>query len=115
VKNNSILKSLVLVKTALLLGFATISLTVGDKSSTARAEDPTPAPIQGSWLTAIARINQGEANFTAVVSMPTGGVWQATVSNEQTCRCSGRTRCDPLPTVLPAGHLSPRISEMETA
>ena len=121
-KNSSILKSLVLVKTtakrtgmALLLEFATFSRTVGEKGSTARAEDTTPAPIQDSWLTAITRINQNEANFTAVVSMATGGVWQATDSNEQTCRCSGRTRCDPLPTVFLAGPLSPRIGEMETA
>ncbi len=89
-KNNSILTSLVLLKTnakrtvmALLLGFATLSLAVGSMSSTARAEDPTPAHVQGSWLTAITRINQGGANFTAVVSMAAGGVWQAMGSNDR--------------------------------
>jgi len=89
-KNKSILKSLVLVKTnakrtvmALLLGFTTFSLAVGGMSSTARAEDGTPAPIQGSWLTAITRINQAGADFTAVVSFAAGGVWQATGSNDR--------------------------------
>ena len=62
-KNNSIVKSLVLAKAnakrkvmAMLLGFATFSLAVGGMSSTAKAQDGTPAPVQGSWLTAIARI-----------------------------------------------------------
>ena len=89
-KNNSILNSLVLVKTnakrtviALLLGFATFSLAVGGLSSTARAEDGTPAPVQGSWLTAITRINQVGANFTALMSLSAGGVWQATGSNDR--------------------------------
>jgi hypothetical protein len=89
-KNKSILKSLVLVKTnakrtvmALLLGFTTFSLAVGGMSSTARAEEGTPAPIQGSWLTAITRINQAGADFTAVVSFAAGGVWQATGSNDR--------------------------------
>ena len=62
-KNNSIVKSLVLAKAnakrkvmAMLLGFATFSLAVGGMSSTAKAQDGTPAPVQGSWLTAITRI-----------------------------------------------------------
>jgi hypothetical protein len=89
-KNNSISKSLVLVKTnakrtvmALLLGFATFSLAVGGMSSTARGQDGTPAPVQGSWLTAITRINQVGANFTALMSLSAGGVWQATGSNDR--------------------------------
>jgi hypothetical protein len=89
-KNNSILNSLVLVKTnakrtvmALLLGFATFSLAVGGMSSTARAQNGTPAPVQGSWLTAITRINQVGANFTALMSLSAGGVWQATGSNDR--------------------------------
>jgi hypothetical protein len=89
-KNKSILKSLILVKTsakrtvmALLLGFATFSLAGGGMSSTARAQDGTPAPVQGSWLTAITRINQVGANFTALVSLTAGGVWQATGSNDR--------------------------------
>jgi hypothetical protein len=70
--------------TALLLGLATFSLAVGGMSSTARAEDDeTPARVQGSWLTAITRINQVGANFTAVVSLAEGGVWQATGSNDR--------------------------------
>jgi hypothetical protein len=88
-KNNSILKSLGLLKTnakrtviALLLGFVTFFLAVGGMSSTARAQG-TPAPIQGSWLTAITRINQVGADFTAVVSLAAGGVWQATGSNDR--------------------------------
>jgi hypothetical protein len=89
-KNKSILKSLVLVKTnakrtvmALLLGFVTFSLAGGGMSSTARAQDGTPAPVQGSWLTAITRINQVGANFTALMSLSAGGVWQATGSNDR--------------------------------
>jgi len=89
-KNNSIANSFVLVKTnakhtmmALLLAFATLSLAVGGLSATARAEDGTPAPVHGSWLTEITRINQRGANFTAVVSMAAGGVWQATGSNDR--------------------------------
>ena len=89
-KNNSVLKILVLAKInakrammAMLLGFATFSLAVGGMSSTASAQDRTPAPIQGSWLTAITRINQVGADFTAVVSLAAGGVWQATGSNDR--------------------------------
>jgi hypothetical protein len=89
-KNNSIWESLILVKTnakrtvmALLLGFAALSLAVGGMSSTARAEDQTPTPVLGSWLTAITRINQSGANFTALVSFAAGGVWQATGSNDR--------------------------------
>jgi hypothetical protein len=89
-KNNSIFKSLVLAKTnakrtvtALLLGFATFSVAVGGMSSTATAQDGAPAPIQGSWLTAITRINEVGADFTAVVSLAAGGVWQATGSNDR--------------------------------
>jgi hypothetical protein len=55
-KNNSILNSLVLVKTnarrkvmALLLGFATLSLAVGGMTLTASAEEATPAPVRGAW------------------------------------------------------------------
>ena len=62
-KNNSISKILVSVKTngsrkamALLLGFATLAMAVGGMSSSARADDGSPA--QGSWLTAVKRINQ---------------------------------------------------------
>jgi len=85
-KSNSISKNLVLVKRkstmmALLLGLATVSLAVGGMSSTAKAEDGAPA--QGSWLTAITRINQVGANFTALVSVSAGGVWQATGSNDR--------------------------------
>jgi hypothetical protein len=89
-KNKSILKSLVLVKTnakrtvmALLLGFATSSLAVGGLSSIARAQNGEPAPVQGTWLNAITRINQVGADFTAVVSLAAGGVWQATGSNDR--------------------------------
>jgi hypothetical protein len=88
-KNNSILTDLVLVKTnakrtvtALLLGFATFSVAVGGMNTTARAQDSMPASIQGSWLTAITRINQG-TTFTALVSLSEGGVWQATGSNDR--------------------------------
>ena len=88
-KNNSILNSLVLAKAnakrsgmALLLGFVTFSLAVGGMSSIARAQDATPAPVQGTWLNTITRINQGGATFTALVSFAGGGVWQATGSND---------------------------------
>lgn len=89
-KNNSILKSFVLVMTntkrtviALLLGFATFSLAVGGMSSTARADDRAPAPVEGSWLTEITRINQAGADFTSVVSLAAGGVWLATGANDR--------------------------------
>jgi hypothetical protein len=88
-KNNSILNSLVLAKAnakrsgmALLLGFATFSLAVGGMTSIARAEDGAFAPVQGTWLNTITRINQGGATFTAVVSFAGGGVWQATGSDD---------------------------------
>ena len=88
-KNNSILNSLVLRKSnakrtvmALSLGLATFSLAVGGMSSIARAQDAAPAPVQGTWLNTITRINQGGATFTAVVSFAGGGVWQATGSND---------------------------------
>jgi hypothetical protein len=89
-KSNSILKSLVVVKTnttrtvmALLLGFGTFSLDVGGMSSTARAEDGTPSPVQGSWLTTITRTNQVGVSFTALVSFAAGGVWQATGADDR--------------------------------
>ena len=89
-KNNSILNSLVLAKAnakrtvmSLLLGFATFSLAVGDMSSTARAQDVPSAPVQGTWLHTITRINQGGAIFTAVASFAAGGVWQATGENDR--------------------------------
>jgi hypothetical protein len=88
-KNNSILNSLVLRNSnakrtvmALSLGLATFSLAVGGMSSIARAQDAAPAPVQGTWLNTITRINQGGATFTAVVSFAGGGVWQATGSND---------------------------------
>jgi hypothetical protein len=80
VKHSSILKSLLLMKTsakhpvmALLLGFATLSMAVGGMSSTARAEDGTPTPVQGSWLTTITRTNQVGVSFTALISFAAGG------------------------------------------
>ena len=89
-KHKSISRSPVVVSTSakrtmmvLLLGFVTLSLAVGGMSSTARAQDGSPAAVQGSWLTAITRINQVGANFTALVSLSAGGVWQATGSNDR--------------------------------
>lgn len=52
-------------------------------SSIASAQDGTSAPAQGSWFTTITRINQVGANFTSLVSMTAGGVWQATGSNDR--------------------------------
>jgi len=66
---------------ALLLGFATFSLAVGGMSSTARADDG--APVQGPWITAITRINQVGQDFTALVFVSAGGVWQATGANDR--------------------------------
>jgi len=90
VKNNSILNSPVSVKTntkrpvmTLLLGAAALFLAVGGVSSTARAQDGRPTPVEGTWLNTITRINQGGATFTAVVSFAGGGVWQATGSTER--------------------------------
>jgi hypothetical protein len=88
--NNLILNSLVLVKAnakrsgmTLLLGLATFSLAVGGMSSTARAQDVPPAPVQGTWLYTITQINQGGATFTAVASFAGGGVWQATGEHDR--------------------------------
>jgi hypothetical protein len=89
-KNNSILNGLVLVKTngkcpvmTLLLGIAALFLAVSGMGSTARAQDGPPAPVQGTWLNTITRINQGGATFTAVASFAGGGVWQATGENDR--------------------------------
>ena len=87
-KNNSISKILVSVRTngsrkamALLLGLATLALAVGSMSASAKADDGSPA--QGSWLTAVKRINQTGHDFTAVVSLTAGGVWLATGSGDR--------------------------------
>jgi hypothetical protein len=89
-KRESISKILVSLKVngrrravTLLLGFATLATAVGGMSSSLRAQDGSPAAIQGTWLTAITRINQTGANFTAVVSFAAGGVWQATGANDR--------------------------------
>ena len=89
-KNNSILNSLVLAKAntkrtamALLLGFAIFSLAVGGMTLTARAEDVTPAPVQGAWLYTVTQINNGGFTFTAVASFAGGGVWQATGEHDR--------------------------------
>jgi hypothetical protein len=89
-KNTSISKSLVLAKTnadrtimTLVLSFTTLALVVGGMSTTANAQNGAPAAVQGSWLTAITRINQVGANFTALVSLSAGGVWQATGYNDR--------------------------------
>ena len=68
---------------ALLLGFATLALAVGGMSSTASAQNGAPANVQGTWLTAITRINQVGQDFTALLSFSAGGVWQATGSTER--------------------------------
>ena len=87
-KNNSISKILASVKAngsrkamALLLGFAILAMAVGGMSTSARADDGSPA--QGSWLTAVKRINQTGHDFTAVVSLTAGGVWLATGSGDR--------------------------------
>ena len=89
-KNNSILKSLVLANAnarrpvmTLMLGFAALFLAVSGMSSTARAEDATPAPVQGAWLYTITQINNGGFIFTAVASFAGGGVWQATGEHDR--------------------------------
>jgi len=90
VKNNSISKVLAPLEanvrrkvTALLLSFATLAMAVGGMSTSAKADDSSPAPAQGTWLTAITRINQVGQDFTALVSMTAGGVWLATGSNDR--------------------------------
>ena|SRR5271165_1566596 len=100
-KDKSISRILVLVKTsgrrramALLLGFTTLAMGLGGMGSSAKAQDESSrssvraqdgisAPIEGTWLTAITRINQTGADFTAVVSLTAGGVWLATGSNDR--------------------------------
>jgi hypothetical protein len=90
VKNNSFSKVLAPVKAnlrrkamAFLLGLAVLALAVGSMSTSAKADDSSPAPAQGTWLTAITRINQVGQDFTALVSMTAGGVWLATGSNDR--------------------------------
>ena len=85
-----VFEGLVLVKSnakrtvmALLFGLATFSLAVCGMSSTAKAQEAAPAPVQGTWLNTITRINQGRAIFTAVASFVGGGVWQATGENDR--------------------------------
>jgi hypothetical protein len=89
-KHNSIFKNFVVQKTnakqtvmALLLGFATFSLAVPGMSSAARAQEGTPAPVQGTWLTTITRTNQVGVSFTALISFAAGGVWQATGADDR--------------------------------
>ncbi len=88
-KNNSILNSLVFAKEnltrtvmAVLLGFASFSLAVCG-SSTARAQDTMPEPVQGTWLNTVTQINNGGFIFTAMASFAGGGVWQATGEHDR--------------------------------
>ena len=90
-KNNSKLKSLVLVKTnakrtvmALLLGFATLFLAVGGMSSIATAQTDSSGDIEGTWLFTITPPpDSGAAPFAAVASFTAGGVFLATGSNDR--------------------------------
>jgi hypothetical protein len=68
---------------ALLLGLATLFLAVGCMSTTARAQDGTPAPVQGSWLATITRTTSVGVSFTALVSVVAGRVWQAAGADDR--------------------------------
>jgi len=62
---------------------AEFSLAVSGMNSTASAQNGAPANVQGTWLTAITRINQVGQDFTALMSLSAGGVWQATGANDR--------------------------------
>lgn len=69
----------------LALASAVVALGIGGITSTARAEDEgsgLSAPIEGSWIFAVTRINDLSASFTAVASFTAGGVFLATGSND---------------------------------
>ena len=71
--------------TSLVIASALMVLGIGGMSSTARAEDERSglsAPIEGSWIFAVTRINNLPASFTAVASFTAGGVFLATGSND---------------------------------
>jgi hypothetical protein len=68
-----------------VLASAILALGVGGIRSTARAQDEgsgLSAPIEGSWIFAVTRINNLPASFTAVASFTAGGVFLATGSND---------------------------------
>lgn len=65
----------------IFMAVTTLALAMGGMTSTATADDGSPA--QGTWLTAITRINQVGQDFTALISLSAGGVWQATGSNDR--------------------------------
>jgi hypothetical protein len=69
----------------LVLALAVVALGIGGIGSTARAQDEgsgLSAPIEGSWIFAVTRINNPSASFTAVASFAAGGVFLATGSND---------------------------------
>jgi type IV secretory pathway VirB2 component (pilin) len=69
----------------LALAMAILALAAGGTCLAAQPADEgsaLAAPVEGTWLNTITRINQGGTTFTAVVSFAAGGVWQATGSND---------------------------------
>lgn len=70
---------------ALALASAALVVGIGGTCSTASADDEglgLAAPIEGSWIFAVTRINNLPASFTAVASFTAGGVFLATGSND---------------------------------
>jgi hypothetical protein len=69
----------------LALGSAVLALAAGGTCSLAQTADERSrlsAPIEGSWIFAVTRINDLSASFTAVASFTAGGVFLATGSND---------------------------------
>ena len=68
---------------ALVLAAAVLYIGSVSQPASAQSGSGFEAPVEGTWLNTITRINQGGATFTAVVSFAGGGVWQATGSTER--------------------------------
>ncbi len=69
----------------LALASAVLALGAGSTCLAAGAGDEKSglsAPIEGSWIFAVTRINDLPASFTAVASFTAGGVFLATGSND---------------------------------
>src|SRR5437763_8166467 len=68
---------------ALVLAASVLCISSVSQPTSAQSGSGLGAPVEGTWLNTITRINQGGATFTAVVSFAGGGVWQATGSTER--------------------------------
>jgi hypothetical protein len=80
------LKSIRIKAGAVVLASALIAAAIGGITSSAVAEEErsgVSAPIEGSWIFSVTRVNDLSASFTAVGSFTAGGVFLATGSNDR--------------------------------